>query len=305
MDEADGALARAVWTTLGQIDRIFGLRIGRAIAAAVVRLTSRTRAGYVRNTYCLVERTNVAPGVVRLPSRWWTRSPSVTVKRLGLLLDLDLRDNLQRVLYFTGAYEPDVRRTIEGALRRGDVFVDVGAHIGVHALPVAKHVGHLGGGTVLAFEPSSAAALHLRRAARKNDLSVEVIELALSDEQRTLELRGDDRYAPEDLGVLSEFGSGDAVTTVEASSFDAWATTTGLSAMHVVKIDVEGAELKALRGMRASITEMRPRLIIVETKKSSLARANVDPSELHDFLRGLGYQYTDTVPFSNDVFVPG
>lgn len=304
-DEADPPLAGILWRALGRADRLIGVKFARFLAALVLRSISRSRSGYVRTTYRLVESRDVAPGVERLPSRWWTRSPSVTAKRVGFLLDLDLRDNLQRVLYFTGAYEPDVRRIIEGALGKGDVFVDVGAHIGVHSLPVAHHLRQLGGGKVFAFEPSATTAVQLQRVARSNDLDVEIVQSALSDQNRTLELRGDERYADKDLGILSEFGSGDLVATVQATTFDAWASETGLTTMDVLKLDVEGGELRALQGMRASITEMKPRVIIVETKEASLARANVNRSDIHRFLGELGYRNVETVPFSNDVFVPG
>jgi hypothetical protein len=57
------------------------------------------------------------------------------VRRLGLRLELDLRDNLERTLYATGTYEPALLRFLHDELRPGDVVLDVGAHIGVHARP--------------------------------------------------------------------------------------------------------------------------------------------------------------------------
>lgn len=70
----------------------------------------------------------------------WESYPLLRVCRLGLLFDLDLRDNVQRTLFFTGCYERRYLRNLRRLVRSGDVFVDIGAHIGIHALIIAHHL---------------------------------------------------------------------------------------------------------------------------------------------------------------------
>lgn len=303
VDDSDGRLTRAAWMCLFRMERVIGLGTTRRLATAILRLRSRTRAGYVRSTHRLVEREDIAPGILRLPVHWWRTSQAVSVKRLGLRLVLDLRDNLQRVLYFTGTYEPDVLARIRSSLRKGHVFIDIGAHIGVHALPVAKIMGELGGGRIYAFEPNPHAADILRALAEANGLDIEVVPLALSDSQGELTLRSDDRYPEADLGVGSAFGSGEPLANVHSTRFDDWARSAGLDRLDVVKIDVEGGELAALRGMENTLRTLRPRLVVVESKESSLERVGVTANKIHAFLASHDYRHERTVPFSNDIFV--
>jgi hypothetical protein len=118
------------------------------------------------------------------------------VRRLGLRLELDLRDNLQRALYATGTYEPALVRFLRDELRRGDVMVDVDAHIGVHALTAAARLRRLGGGAVVAFEPAHDSASKLRAAAARNRLQLTVVEVALGAEPGTADLRADPPTTP-------------------------------------------------------------------------------------------------------------
>ncbi|HJR46220.1 MAG TPA: FkbM family methyltransferase [Actinomycetota bacterium] len=303
MEIADSYLASLAWRIMFRLDRLVGMRAARVVVAGLLRMISWSPSGYVRTTYRLVERRDVAPDIARIPSLWWTRAPTVSVKRLGLRFVLDLRDNLQRVLFFAGVYEPAVLGRILSELSQGAVYVDGGAHVGVHALPVSKALGTLGGGRVYAVEPNEEASNRLREAAHANGLAVEIVPFALSDLQRTLTLRSDERYADADLGVLSAYGTGDKIVQVKATTFDDWAEAVRLERLDIVKLDVEGSEGAALAGMSRTLRRLRPGLVIVETKEASLRRAGGTADEIHSFLRDHGYTHEATVPFSNAIFV--
>jgi FkbM family methyltransferase len=281
---------------------VVGPRTGRGLAAVVLRARARTAAGWLEGVHRVATRP--APGVpalTRLPDGWWTASPLVRVRRLGLRLELDLRDNLQRALYATGTYEPALVRFLHDELHRGDVMVDVGAHIGVHALTAAARLRRLGGGTVVAFEPAHDSASKLRAAAARNRLELIVVEAALGAEPGTAELRAD----PADAGVRSLHGRGARVQSVPVITFDAWAAEAQLERLDLVKLDVEGAELEALGGMAGSLGRLRPRAVVVEVKQRVLEQAGVDGDEVREYLRRLGYQSTGQVlPVANEVYRP-
>jgi len=214
----------------------------------------------------------------------------VTTRRRGLRLDLDLRDNLQRTLFFTGTYEPGLLALLEAELRPGDVMADIGAHVGVHALTAARRLDRLGGGgRVVAFEPTEDSSAAIRAAAGRNGLPVEVVRAGLGEEAGTLELRADPRYGDHDAGVRSQFGAGDVVATAPLTTFDAWAAETGLERLDVVKIDIEGAEILALRGMRDTLRRLRPRVLAVEVKDVVMERGPGDEASLHALLAECGY----------------
>jgi FkbM family methyltransferase len=67
---------------------------------------------------------------------------------------------------FWGFYEPGVRAVLRGTLRRGDVFVDLGAHRGFHSAHGLSLVGP--DGLVIAVEPVPQNVAHLNRLAEIN-----------------------------------------------------------------------------------------------------------------------------------------
>lgn len=285
--------------------RVIGRRLSRFFAAALLRAFSVTSRGRTRSIYRVsAPRVWVkAPELVKLPASWWEEAPEVSVRRLSLALDLDLRDNLQRVLYFTGAYEPELNAFFRLELRAGDVFVDGGAHIGVHSLTVARHFRSLGGGRVIAFEPSPDSAAKLRAAALVNALEVDVIEAALGRAPGRAVLFSDPDYDPADAGVRSEFGSGKPIVEAQRVAFDEWAETNRLERIDVMKLDLEGAELAALHGMRHTMRTLRPRALVIELKGDSKKQDAHDA--VRELLRHYGYKTTGTVfPFGNELFRP-
>ena len=302
----DGPLGRRFWRAFRRIDVVVGPLRARSLAALLIGMLSRSERGYAKSIYRVSRHTSSPmPGIVRIPESWSSESPLVRVRRFGVTLELDLRDNLQRILYYTGTYEPSVMRFIAQELRRGDTFVDIGAHIGLHALVAARRLRELGGGRVFAFEPTRDSATKLRLAAARNRSNVEVIEAALGDTTGTADLYADPAYAPEDAGVRSQYGTGPLVQTIPVTTFDAWAQTAGLDRLDVVKIDVEGAEPLVIRGMRASLARLRPRALIVEMKAATLQRAGTDATMLRQLLQGSGYAPTGRpLLFHNQVFRP-
>ena len=201
---------------------------------------------------------------------------------------LDLEDNLQRTLFYVGDYERPVLDLLTAELRAGDVVADIGANIGIHALPLARRIATLGG-TVHAFEAAVDTAGVLLDLARRNTLALEVHTVALGKERATAALHQSPNWEPGDLGVRSLFADGDVVQEVDVVPFDEWADDRGLERLDIVKIDVEGAEHDVLLGMHRSLERFHPRLIVVEVVEWFLVRSGSSPAALDAFLRAHGY----------------
>ena len=243
--------------------------------------------------------TSLGPSASRRATRWQARLPAswhagqeVTTRVQGFRLRLALDDNVQRGLYYLGAYEGPFVRYLVDELRPGDVVLDVGAHVGIFTLPLARRLEQLGGGRVIAVEAASATADRLQAHVRLNDLEdrVSILRAALTAEDTTVELRGDPMFGAGDGAVTSRYGTGEVVEVADGRAFDGWATATGLERLDVVKMDIEGSEYVALQGMRDTLARLRPRLVTVECKGYVLDRAGTTEEAVDALMAEVGYQ---------------
>jgi FkbM family methyltransferase len=177
------------------------------------------------------------------------------------------------------------------ALIPGDAYLDIGANRGLLALPIAKYLGSEG--HVLAFEPAADAAQELRDRADAYGVGgrISVYEVALGSADGYRTLRADPEH-PDDSTKRSLFLDGPAVSTVSIHALDDLIASKIVSlpwGIQAVKIDVEGAELDVLKGMRTTLHVYRPRMIVVETIERHLNKAGATTTEVLDLLRDLGY----------------
>jgi len=143
-------------------------------------------------------------------------------------------------------------------LKRGDVFVDVGAHIGKYSVVVAKVVGE--NGLVIAIEPHPENYKVLNRNVRLNNLNnVIALNIAAWSKEGKLKLfigKGSDLHS-----VKRDHGLG--FYYVQAKALDDVLDALNIRKVDYVKIDVEGAELEVLKGMERTLKRFRP-IVIVE-----------------------------------------
>lgn len=157
----------------------------------------------------------------------------------------------QRPHYLLGRYERRMVACLQDRLRRGACAWDIGANVGYLTLVMARLVGR--GGSVYAFEPSPHAYAFLARNATRAS-NVRTFQLALGDRP------GIERFSDFDYDLVSRLGdhSGEwtdaRVVTVEVSTVDAQVAA-GVRLPDLLKIDVEGAELRVLYGMNDTFAE--------------------------------------------------
>lgn len=139
-----------------------------------------------------------------------------------------------------GSYEWEKQQEVQRFLKLGSVFYDIGANVGIYTLLAAQLVGH--SGSVYAFEPMPRNLDFLHRHVAMNKLSnVTIFEQAVSNVQGTI------RFSP---GASHSMAKMDEQGKVEVSvtSLDAAVANHGLRPPHMIKIDVEGAEVSVLEG---------------------------------------------------------
>lgn len=169
------------------------------------------------------------------------------------------------------------------SIEPGDVVFDVGACIGLVTLNAAQR-----GARVFAFEPSPGYRSRLRRNLCLNDLDATVLPWAIADEagETTLFTDGVDGNSP---SLVEDPQRG--ATTVETRSLDGIVASGGFPAPDVVKIDIEGAEILALRGMQTLLaSEDRPREIYLETHPAEIEAFGATEDEVLDLVMRHGYE---------------
>lgn len=222
----------------------------------------------------------------------------------------DQRDFLQRNLYYLRGYSLEEQALIASYLQPGDTFIDVGANIGVFSLMAAEKVGPTG--SVVAFEPASDTSARLWENVELNGFEdrITILQCALADEKGELALFDSDVEA-NDLGKRSFFQHGKAIETVPVRVFDelvADGTVVLNKPVGALKIDVEGAELLVLEGMRNFLKQHKPKVVLVESLESQLSWAGTGLRDLENFFSQHGYRKLpgtadDKKPY-DDAFVP-
>ena len=162
----------------------------------------------------------------------------------------------QAYAVLTGTHEVQVQEALRRSVRPGDVVWDVGANIGSFALLAARVVGPAG--RVVAIEPEAACAAAIRASAARNGMDgLDVREIAATDRTRDVEMIvvGDSLWTR-----LASVGEHDLATgrrIVPGCALD----DLDAPAPALVKIDVEGAELDVIAGMRRLLADVKPVVI--------------------------------------------
>ena len=208
--------------------------------------------------------------------------------RDGTVYHIDTRSFLEWSLWVYGGYELDLQATMRQWLRPGDVAIDVGANVGIHACALARVVGPHG--RVIALEPVSTLAGRLRANCVLNDLrNVEVVEKAASSRTGT-EVFFSAAPSEANQGQGSLYERTELVQVpqeVELETVDSIIEARGIARLRLVKIDVEGHELAVLRGMENALRCWRP-YVVFEFNPVAYHAANLAWDEACDALKEIG-----------------
>lgn len=173
------------------------------------------------------------------------------------------------------------------SLLKNDVLFDVGANVGMVALHAANIC------RTIAFEPDPLIRRRLEANAALNpDRALEIEGVAISDSDGVVDLYtdGDAGNSPSLVHQRGERGR----VSVSARSIDSIIDEGRLPCPTVIKFDIEGAEILALRGAaRLLASSNRPRALFIEVHNTFLPGFGSSPDEVLELLKGYGYNYTE------------
>lgn len=204
-----------------------------------------------------------------------------------------LREHMGGQIFFRGSYSGDQLTIVERLLDDRSVFIDVGANQGEFSIAAAK-VAKLG--RVISFEPVAEYRERLLENVRINALgNVEVIPVALGDEEGALPIYDQPEAFSDGTrheGLPTLFASqvrSRPIEVVPIRRLDDVLQELGIAKVHVIKLDIEGAEWMALRGAVKTLATSRP-VLILEVGRETCRAGGYEPEALAEWLANLDYR---------------
>jgi FkbM family methyltransferase len=227
------------------------------------------------------------------PNAYLGDHTSLTLLEGRIKIFVDTRGNdLSPHLLIDGRWEPNYTRLFERLIQPGDTVLDLGAHHGVYALLGAVATGPTG--QVHAFEPNPHLAALLQRSLAVNGLTdrAAVHNVAVGAAEGSAEL------------VFSWGWSGGGFVAVDNGALPAGyqrhrCRVVALDDLFrdpafrvdVMKIDVEGTEARAMRGMVGLIGRSPRARIMFELAPQMLAGQGSSAAELIGIFTDLGFRF--------------
>ena len=259
--------------------------------------------------------------------RWWKyvrQQPTVVMNWVdGLKIKIYPNNEVFRSLYVNGMYDPNILVVAKSLLKDGDTIIDVGSNCGYLTLPLCKDVGN--NGKIIAIEPSTRDYKRLVENVELNGIGnvVKTIQMAVGDRigQKTMMIANEERSNVNTLGDKFAFQGIEKQSTedVNVTTIDNIVSSENLSRVDVIKLDVEGSEIRCLEGAKLTIQNFKPALIIrinkdamvynqkqIDKKLDEKGKEDVEFERQHQIsqfekiLQEYGYQIFDIVwePFS-------
>ena len=182
-------------------------------------------------------------------------------------------------------HEQGELQTIIAALKPGGTYLDVGAHVGGFAIPVARAHADV---QIHLFEPVPRTRSWLQANLERNSVTdrVTIWSNAVGAESSRGIMTGVDG-ASNHLAKAGRAGPGAVdvdIETLDNLLFDK------VERVDVIKCDVEGAEFDAMRGAERILRRDHPDLVL-EIDRRFTPRFGYEAKELFDYLTGLGYRW--------------
>jgi FkbM family methyltransferase len=197
-------------------------------------------------------------------------------------------------IVLTGKHEERETKFIECTVKPGMIVADIGANVGILTLAMARAVGEAG--AVYSFEPEPANLALLQRNIERNGYAerVHVVDKAVAESGGSATLYVANHNKGEH-SIIDGVVAGSEGVNVQTICLDDFFAEIG-ARPDFVKIDVQGAEMRVLRGMERMMREGFPQVILAEFWPAGLTSGDESETAVADLLRGHGYEGEPITP---------
>lgn len=208
------------------------------------------------------------------------------IYRKNIRLKIHLDDWIQQQVYFLGDYEKPEIDYISQYLKPGNVFVDIGANIGLFSLNASKIVSDKG--KVISFEAFSSNYRQFKNNIEINNFKNIISEnKAISNQNSTVEILYNE--GDHNIGMASSFLKNfTSKEIVESVTLDDYASNNSIEKIDLIKIDIEGGEYNAILGMTKILNDSKPQ-VLIEINHQTLQDSGRTEKEIIDLFNQFNY----------------
>jgi FkbM family methyltransferase len=212
-------------------------------------------------------------------------------RRGGLLWAINPGDYIQQDLFWSSAKDAaDIREALR-CMPKGGVMFDLGANFGFYAITIATALR--GDCRIYAFEPNPPTMRRFRKNLELNSISgVHPREEGLSDATGHAFVvdqpaHSGAAYLDQALNSANGIPAGIHLTT-HVTTLDLFCEQQKIDRLDLIKLDIEGAELRSLRGGVETLRRFQP-VLLIELNPDTLERDGCSVRDVVVFLEDLGY----------------
>lgn len=208
----------------------------------------------------------------------------------GFDMVLDLNEHIQQRAYYFGYHERMVVETFARHLFLNTTVFDVGANFGQFSLLAAQMVGN--GGNVVAFEPAPLAYAALVRNVEQNNFQQVLCRPVAVSETRGIATFYASPSNDQGTGSLSReaverYHIAEQAFSVEVEQLDDYVDRFK-QPVSIIKMDIQGAELMALRGATRLLSKYHP-VLVIEVDDEVMHAFGYTAQNTCDYIRNFGY----------------
>ncbi len=165
--------------------------------------------------------------------------------------------------YWLGSYEVELQAALRELVQQGMTLYDIGANIGYISLMMARLSGE--GGKVFSFEalPANLRRLNENISLNKMESVIQVLPKAVIDKTRPVRfLAHSSTSMGKAAGSAGRAEKYDLEIIVEGLSLDDFVYKQKQPSPDIIKMDIEGGEVLAMKGMKRLLKECKPILLV-------------------------------------------
>lgn len=234
---------------------------------------------------------------LRNTARKWCVNDELKIPiKLGFWMYVSPKDYATYGIYFFGNYDPDMTSVFSHLIKPGETVWDIGTERGWFTLQMASLVG--GKGRVDSFEAFPPTVEKLNANVKLNSFNwVHVNGVAVSNSNSKMWFIPPSDDVTHNVSFLKDCNGVGYLTNdhqagaieVNTISLDDYYEAQKIDKLFLMKIDIEGAEVNALKGAEKLIKKDKP-VIAIEFNRQTALRAGSSIEELNEILVSYGYK---------------